>query len=105
MQRFTVFERQSCGYCHRAKELLSRKGYNLSWVDIQQEGITKADLEKTVGKPVLTVPQVFHGETHIGGFTELQEYIGTLEAAQNTRGIELLIAVSAQRCLNLNEAQ
>ena len=78
MQRLTVFGRQSCGYCHRAKELLNRKGYDFSWVDIQQEGISKADLEKTVGKPVLTVPQIFHGEAHIGGYTELNVYIKRL---------------------------
>jgi glutaredoxin 1 len=53
----------------------------MRWVDIQQEGISKADLEKTVGKPVLTVPQIFHGQTHVGGYTELNEYIKTLEAA------------------------
>lgn len=81
MQRFTIFGRQFCGYCVLAKELLKKKGYDLRWVDIYQEGITKADLEQTVGKPVLTVPQVFHGETHIGGYTELNEYVKTLEVA------------------------
>jgi glutaredoxin 1 len=81
MQRFTIFGRQSCGYCRLAKELLNKKDYDLRWVDIQEEGISKADLEKTLGKPVLTVPQIFHGPTHIGGYTELNEYIKTLEPA------------------------
>ena len=80
MQHFTIFGRQSCGYCHRAKELLERKQYDFNWVDIEKEGITKADLEKTVGKPVLTVPQIFHGEIHIGGYTELNEWVKKQEA-------------------------
>jgi glutaredoxin 1 len=82
MERFTVFGRQSCSYCRLAKELLNKKSYDLRWVDIEQEGISKADLEKTVGKPVLTVPQIFHGQTYVGGYTELNEYIKTLEAVQ-----------------------
>ena len=81
MNRFTIFGRETCGYCHRAKHLLDDKGYDLSWVDIEKEGITKADLEKTIGKPVETVPQIFHGEDHIGGFVDLARYITELEAA------------------------
>jgi glutaredoxin 1 len=86
--QFTVFGRQSCGYCRLAKELLNKKGYDSNWIDIQQEGITKADLEKTVGKPVLTVPQIFHGETHIGGYTELNEYITKLEKTSTQASLE-----------------
>jgi glutaredoxin 1 len=44
-------------------------------VDIHAEGITKADLEKTIGKPVHTVPQIFIDETPIGGYTEFEQYV------------------------------
>ncbi|MBX2808341.1 MAG: GrxA family glutaredoxin [Cellvibrionaceae bacterium] len=81
MARFTIFGRPDCGYCVRSKQLLESKGYDFRWIDINAEGISKADLEQTVGKPVDTVPQVFHGQTHIGGFTELASYIQTLEVA------------------------
>ncbi len=81
MSRFTVFGRPDCGYCVRAKQLLQDKSLEMRWVDINAEGISKADLEKTVGKPVETVPQIFHGTAHIGGFTELSEYVKTLELA------------------------
>lgn len=81
MSRFTVFGRPDCGYCVRSKQLLDAKGYEYRWVDINAEGISKADLEKTVGKPVETVPQIFHGQSHIGGFTELEEYVKGLDAA------------------------
>ena len=43
-------------------------------MDIQAEGITKADLSKTVGKPVETVPQIFIDEKHIGGCTDFEAY-------------------------------
>ncbi|MGS2716964.1 GrxA family glutaredoxin [Eionea flava] len=81
MSRFTIFGRPDCGYCVRAKQLLEMNEMDMRWIDIQAEGISKADLEKTIGKPVDTVPQIFHGKTHIGGYTELAEYMKTLVAA------------------------
>ena len=65
MSRFTIFGRPDCGYCVRSKQLLESKELEFRWVDIQSAGITKADLEKTIGKPVETVPQIFHGQNHI----------------------------------------
>ncbi len=80
MARFTIFGRPDCGYCVRAKQLLEINEFEMKWIDIQAEGISKADLEKTIGKPVETVPQIFHGNNHIGGYTELAEYVKTIEA-------------------------
>jgi len=81
MSRFTIFGRSSCGYCVRAKQLLDDKGYDYRWVDIVQEGISKADLEKTIGKPVETVPQIFDGTSYVGGYTELAEQFESSNAA------------------------
>jgi glutaredoxin 1 len=75
MLRFTIFGRSDCGFCVRAKQLLEKNQLEMRWIDIQAEGISKADLEKTIGKPVETVPQIFHGQAHIGGYTDLVEYM------------------------------
>lgn len=77
---FTViFGRPYCPYCVRAKELAEklkndRDDFDFRYVDIQAEGISKADLSKTVGKPVETVPQIFIDEKHIGGCTDFEAY-------------------------------
>ncbi|MFT7224155.1 MAG: glutaredoxin 1 [Cellvibrionaceae bacterium] len=81
MKSFTIFGRPDCGYCVRAKQLLESKDFEYRWVDINKEGISKADLEETVGKTVETVPQIFHGTQHIGGYTELNSYIKKTQAA------------------------
>lgn len=75
MDCFTVFGRPGCGYCVRARQVLEDRGLAMCYVDIFAEGISKADLEKKVGKPVETVPQVFHGQKYIGGYTELEAYL------------------------------
>lgn len=75
MQTMTIFGRQSCGYCRRAKQLCESQGLEYRYVDIEEEGITQADLEKTVGGPVTTVPQIFHGKDYIGGYEALQRFL------------------------------
>jgi glutaredoxin 1 len=77
---FTViFGRPGCPFCVRAKEVAEkltadRGDFKFKYVDIQAEGISKADLEKSAGKPVETVPQIFIDQAHIGGFTEFEAY-------------------------------
>ena len=78
MTPFTVFGREGCGFCTRAKEVLTSKEIPFKYIDIHKEGISKEDLEKTVGKPVLTVPQIFHGRDHVGGYDQLVEYLATV---------------------------
>ncbi len=78
MDRFTVFGRPGCGFCVQAKRVLEMKELPFRYIDIHEEGITKEDLEKTVGKPVHTVPQIFHGQKYIGGYTDLDAYLKEL---------------------------
>lgn len=63
---------QSKRTCRSIKD--KHDDFNFRYVDIQAEGISKADLEKTVGKPVETVPQIFIDQEHIGGCTEFEAY-------------------------------
>ena len=59
---FTViFGRPGCPYCVRAKELAEKL-------------TNERDLEKTVGKPVETVPQIFVDQKHIGGCTDFEAW-------------------------------
>ncbi len=74
-----IFGRPACPYCVRAKEVAEQlsadnEDFKYRYIDIQAEGITKADLEKSAGKPVETVPQIFIDQAHIGGFTEFEAY-------------------------------
>lgn len=79
MDSFTVFGRPGCGFCVRAIQLLEARGFPFKYVDIQEEGISKADLSKTVGKTVETVPQIFHGQQYVGGCTDLEAYLKTMD--------------------------
>lgn len=72
-----IFGRSGCPYCVRAKNLAEKlKGsvadFDYRYVDIIEEGISKADLSTSVGKPVETVPQIFIDEKPIGGCTDFE---------------------------------
>ena len=80
MKRVTIFGKPACGFCQRAKQLCDIKGFDYRFIDILEEGISKADLEITVGKPVETVPQIFIGQDYIGGFTEFDQHVQSAQA-------------------------
>ncbi len=77
---FTViFGRPGCPFCVRAEQIAEklaadREGFEYRYIDMHAEGISREDLEKTVGGPVQTVPQIFIDEKHIGGCTEFEAY-------------------------------
>ena len=75
MKRITIFGRSGCGFCTRAKEVCEKKELEFRYIDVHEAGISQADLEKTVGKKVETLPQIFHGQEHIGGYTELDAFL------------------------------
>lgn len=75
-----IYGRPGCPFCVRALALAKRLEEagaieGLRYVDIQAEGISKADLAASLGRPVHTVPQILVDETHLGGFTEFDRYL------------------------------
>ena len=77
-----IFGRPGCPYCVRAKNLAEKlqntvENFEYRYVDIIAEGISKADLSKSVGKPVETVPQIFIDEKPIGGCTDFEALMKT----------------------------
>lgn len=68
-----------CGFCQRARALLERKGLAFRDIDIEQDPALRAEMIARSGRR--SVPQIFIGSRHIGGFEELYalERAGGLE--------------------------
>lgn len=81
MERVTIYGRPSCGYCVRARQLCEQKGFSYQFIDMVEEGISKADVEKIIGKPVATVPQILVGDEYVGGSDQFYRYVLEREAA------------------------
>ena len=59
-----------CPYCDRARGLLERKGVAFREIKVDEDAAQRdAMLKRTGGRR--TVPQIFVGDRHVGGFDEL----------------------------------
>ncbi|MGM0449246.1 MAG: GrxA family glutaredoxin [Pseudomonadota bacterium] len=77
MEKVTIYGRTSCGFCTGARRLCEVRNLDHEWVDMVSEGLDKQDLSEIAGSPVHTVPQIFVGDRHIGGFDEFSQYVET----------------------------
>ena len=70
-----------CGFCHAAKRLLSQKGVSFQEVDVLAQPDRKAEMVQRANGG-RTVPQIFIGQTHVGGCDDLYalERAGKLDA-------------------------
>lgn len=76
-----IYTKFGCGYCARAKRLLDEKGADYNEHDITMGG-PKQDEMRERAPNARTVPQIFIGETYVGGSDELAslEREGKLDA-------------------------
>lgn len=66
-----VYSKTVCPYCVQAKNLLDSKGIKYTEVNIETNA---AGRDYLIERGLRSVPQVFHGELHIGGFDKLQTW-------------------------------
>ena len=76
-----IYTKFGCGYCFRAKRLLDSKGVAYTEHDVTMGGPKRAEMMARAPM-ARTVPQIFVGETHVGGSDELHalEESGKLDA-------------------------
>ena len=70
MPRVRIYTTRVCPYCLAAKELLRQKGVAFEEIDLSDPPETRARLQEQTGRT--TVPQIFIGEKHVGGFDDLK---------------------------------
>ncbi len=69
MPSIQMFVRGTCPYCTAARRLLTAKGQAWEEVDIGLAPQRRAEMVERSGRT--TVPQIFIGDTHVGGFDDL----------------------------------
>jgi glutaredoxin 3 len=66
----TVYCTSWCGYCARAKRLLTARQVSFDEIDIEAEPARRAEMRSRSGRT--SVPQIFIGAVHIGGYDDLK---------------------------------
>ncbi|MFT2110946.1 glutaredoxin 3 [Marinomonas sp. 2405UD68-3] len=69
MADITIYSSDYCPYCSRAKQLLQMK--NAKFNEIKVDGSNKLRQEMMAKSGQRTVPQIWIGNTHVGGCDEL----------------------------------
>ena len=65
-----IYTRPGCGYCSAAKSLLTRKNAAFTEFDVANDPTLRQQMWDRAGAGS-TFPQIFIGETHVGGCDEL----------------------------------
>jgi glutaredoxin 3 len=65
-----IYTRPGCGYCSAAKSLLTRKKAAFTEFDIARNPSWRQEMYDRAGDGA-TFPQIWIGETHVGGCDEL----------------------------------
>ena len=81
MQKVTIYTTAYCPYCIRAKQLLKERGVaDYQEIKVDQDPAQRQVMMERSGRR--TVPQIWIGETHVGGSDDLHalERAGRLDA-------------------------
>lgn len=57
-----------CGYCRRARELFAAKGVAFTEIDVEQVAGARDEMRARSGRT--SVPQIFVGDRHLGGYDD-----------------------------------
>lgn len=69
MPKVQIYTTQWCPYCNAAKSLLQQKGVAYEEIDAESPDDRASMMQRANGRR--TVPQIFIGDTHVGGFDDM----------------------------------
>lgn len=80
MAKVTIYTRPFCGYCARALKVLGEKGVDFTEVEAGMDPKLRQEMMDRSGRT--TFPQIFVGDSHIGGCDDMMalERSGKLDA-------------------------
>jgi glutaredoxin 3 len=67
--KVVMYSTDWCAFCARARSLLERKGANFEIINVEERPEARAEMMARSGRR--TVPQIFIGDTHVGGCDDL----------------------------------
>jgi glutaredoxin 3 len=71
MPKVTVYSTLFCPYCFAARRLLKHKGIDFEEIRVDKNPEKRQEMIQRSGR--FTVPQIFIGDHHIGGYDDMAE--------------------------------
>ncbi|MBT5388478.1 MAG: glutaredoxin 3 [Porticoccaceae bacterium] len=88
MSQVVLYGTRFCPFCTAARRLLTAKGINYQDIALDTDPKLRAEIMEKSSRN--TVPQIWVGDVHVGGYTDLLELDvqGTLDSLINA-GVEM----------------
>lgn len=67
--KIVMYESSWCGYCRAARRLLKNKGWEFESRNVDGKPALRKEMTERAGRT--SVPQIWIGETHVGGYDDL----------------------------------
>ena len=67
--KILMYSTRFCPYCRMAERLLATKGVEIEKVMVDENPVRRDEMTLRVGQT--SVPQIFIGDIHVGGYAEL----------------------------------
>jgi len=71
MSDIIIYYMPFCPYCSWAQQLLDGKGVEYTMINVSDDDDMRQQMEDLSGRQ--SVPQIFIGDVHVGGFDDLSE--------------------------------
>ena len=71
MKEITIYTGMMCGYCDATKHLLNKKNLKFNEINVATNPDKRDEMLKRSNN-ARTVPQIFIGDHHVGGYVELR---------------------------------
>ena len=71
LNQIVIYGTQFCPYCVAARQLFDAKGIEYKYIAVDNDPDLRDNISQRTGQR--TVPQIWIGEQHIGGFTDLRK--------------------------------
>ena len=71
MKKVVIYTGPFCNFCSAAKHLLNKKKINYTEFDIATDPSKREEMQKKTNG-ARTIPQIFIGDTYVGGYNELK---------------------------------
>ena len=79
MEKVTIYTKDYCPYCRAAKQMLTARGISYLEHDVEGDDAKLQEMIDRSGR--FTVPQIFFGDHHIGGHSDLVKYFAKRRVA------------------------
>lgn len=71
MVKVLMYSTHACPYCRLAERLFTKKGVTVEYVHVDETPERREEMTQLTGRT--SVPQIFIGGAHIGGYNELAQ--------------------------------